>query len=45
MMAERIAQAATAFEEVRGRAPASVTAVLSQDTPVITLHGIIRCQE
>jgi uncharacterized protein YbcI len=40
--ARRIAQAANAFEEQRtGRSPQSVTVVLSEDTLVITLHGML----
>jgi len=38
-MAEQIAQAATAFQEQRtGHEPRSVSVVLSDDTPVVTLH-------
>lgn len=41
-MAKRIAQAASAHEHRRsGRAPKSVSVVLSKDTLVITLHGIL----
>ncbi len=41
-IARRIAQAANAFEERRtGHLPQSVTVVLSEDTLVITLHGIL----
>jgi uncharacterized protein YbcI len=41
-MAEQIAQAATAFQQQRtGRAPKSVTVVLSGDTLVVTLHGAL----
>lgn len=41
-MAERIAQAAKAFEQERtGHLPGSVTVVLSDDTLVITLHGAL----
>jgi uncharacterized protein YbcI len=40
--AQRIARAASAFEERRtGHVPQSVTVVLSEDTLVITLHGIL----
>jgi uncharacterized protein YbcI len=39
IMAQQIAEAASAFEERRtGHAPQSVTVVLSDDTVVITLH-------
>ena len=39
-MAKQIALAAMAFERQRiGRAPESVTAVMSGDTLVVTLHG------
>jgi len=41
-MAQQIARAAGAFEErLTGRAPKSVTVVLSEDTLVITLHGAL----
>ena len=41
-MAERIAQAASAFEQQRtGHVPKSVTVVLSENTLVITLHGAL----
>ena len=41
-VARQIAQAASAFELQRtGRAPSSVTVVLSGDTLVITLHGAL----
>jgi uncharacterized protein YbcI len=41
-MAQRIAEAATTFQRQRtGRAPQSVTVVLSGDTLVITLHGAL----
>jgi uncharacterized protein YbcI len=41
-MAERIAQAAIAFERHRtNRPPSKVTVVLTDDTLVITLHGIL----
>lgn len=41
-MAERIAVAASTFEESRtGHAPTSVTVVLSDQTLVITLHGAL----
>jgi len=41
-MAQRIAQAASAFQEQRtGHAPRSVAVVLSDDTLVITLHGAL----
>src|SRR5260370_5285279 len=40
--ARQIAQAASAFEQQRtGRAPRSVTVVLSADTLVITVHGAL----
>ncbi len=40
--AKQIAQAAMDFEhETTGRAPKSVTVVLSEDTLVITLHGVL----
>lgn len=39
-MAKQVALAAMAFEQKRiGRAPESVTAVMSGDTLVVTLHG------
>jgi uncharacterized protein YbcI len=42
MMAERIAKAATAFQQQRtGYKPKSVSVVLSGDTLVITLHGAL----
>jgi uncharacterized protein YbcI len=41
-VAEQIARAASAFEErLTGRAPQSVTVVLSGETLVITLHGAL----
>jgi uncharacterized protein YbcI len=41
-MAQQIAQAASAFEEKRtGRAPESVSVVLSENTVIITLHGAL----
>jgi uncharacterized protein YbcI len=41
-MAQRIAQAAIAFERRRtGRPPSKATVVLTNDTLVITLHGIL----
>src|ERR1700733_10944217 len=41
-MAERIAQAATAFQQQRtGHAPQSVSVVVSGDTLVVTLHGAL----
>jgi uncharacterized protein YbcI len=41
-MANQIAQAASEFEQQRtGQAPQSVTAVLSDDTLVITVHGAL----
>ena len=41
-MAERVAQAASAFQQQRtGHAPKSVTVVLSEDTLVVTLHGAL----
>ncbi len=41
-VAEQLAQAASAFEErLTGRAPKSVTVVLSDTTLVITLHGAL----
>jgi uncharacterized protein YbcI len=41
-VARQIAQAASAFEQQRtGRAPSSVTVVLSGDTLVITVHGAL----
>jgi uncharacterized protein YbcI len=42
MMAEQIAQAATAFQRQRtGHEPKSVSVVLSGDTLVVTLHGAL----
>ena len=42
MMAQQVAQAASAFQERRtGHAPQSVTVVLSEDVLVITLHGAL----
>jgi len=41
-VAHQIAQAAVAFEQQRtGQTPKSVTVVLSEDTLVITLHGVL----
>jgi uncharacterized protein YbcI len=41
-MAEQIAQAATAFQQLRtGHEPKSVSVVLSGDTLVVTLHGAL----
>ena len=41
-IAQRLAQAVIAFERQRtGRAPASVSVVLSDDTLVVTLHGAL----
>lgn len=41
-MAERIAQAASAFQQLRtGHTPRAVTVVLSDQTLVITLHGAL----
>jgi uncharacterized protein YbcI len=41
-MAQQIAQAASAFEHNRtGHVPKSATAVLNEDTLVITLHGAL----
>jgi len=41
-MAQQVAQAAIAYQQERtGRAPASVTVVLSEDTLVITLHDAL----
>jgi uncharacterized protein YbcI len=41
-MAQRIAQAASAFQQQRtGHEPKAVTVVLSDDTLVITLHGAL----
>ena len=41
-MAQQVAQAASAFQERRtGRTPKAVTVVLSDDTLVITLHGVL----
>lgn len=42
MMAQQIAQAASAFEHRRtGNVPKSVTVVISENTLVITLHGAL----
>ena len=42
MIAQQIAKAASAFEEqLTGHAPKSVTVVLSEETLVITLHGVL----
>lgn len=41
-MAQQIAQAASAFQQLRtGHAPKAVTVVLSDETLVITLHGAL----
>jgi uncharacterized protein YbcI len=41
-MAEQIAEAASAFEQLRtGHEPKSVTVVLSEETLVVTLHGAL----
>jgi uncharacterized protein YbcI len=41
-VAQQIARAASAFEERRtGHAPESVNVVLSEDTLVITVHGVL----
>lgn len=41
-MAQQIAHTAIAFEQQRlGRRPTSVTAVLADDTLVITMHGVL----
>jgi uncharacterized protein YbcI len=41
-IAQQIARAAIAFERQRtGRAPSKVTVVLTNDTLVITLHGVL----
>ena len=41
-MAQQIAEAASAFEQLRtGHGPKSVTVVLSEDTLVVTLHGAL----
>ncbi len=41
-VAEQIAQAAIAFQQQRtGHEPKSVAAILSENTPVITLHGAL----
>ena len=41
-MAQQIAQAVTAFEQRRtGQVPKKVTVVLTDDTLVITLHGVL----
>lgn len=40
--AEQIARAASAYQKARtGHSPTSVTAVLNEDTLVITLHGVL----
>jgi uncharacterized protein YbcI len=45
-MAQQIARAASAFEEqLTGHAPNSVTVVLSEETLVITLHGVLSAAE
>jgi uncharacterized protein YbcI len=45
-VAQQIAQAASAFEQQRtGHRPHSVTVVLSKDTLVITLHGVLSAAE
>ena len=42
-MAQQIAEAASAFEQLRtGHGPKSVTVVLSEETLVVTLHGACR---
>jgi uncharacterized protein YbcI len=44
--AQQLAEAASAFQErLTGRVPHSVTAVLSEDTLVITLHGALSLAE
>jgi len=41
-MAQQIAEAASAFEQLRtGHGPKSVTVVLSEETLVVTLHGAL----
>ena len=41
-MAQQVADAATIFQLQRtGHAPKAVTVVLSEDTLVITLHGVL----
>jgi uncharacterized protein YbcI len=41
-MAQQIAQAASAYEQQRtGHPPGAVTVVLSEETLVITLHGVL----
>jgi len=45
-MAQQVARAASEFEQRRtGHAPMSVTVVLSADTLVITLHGVLSAAE
>jgi len=45
-ISQQIAQAAAAFEEqLTGHAPKSVTVVLSEETLVITLHGVLSAAE
>ena len=45
-MAQQIAAAASAFQQQRtGHAPRTVTAMLSEDTLVITLHGALSVAE
>ena len=45
-MAQQVAQAASDFQRQRtGHAPKAVTAVLSEDTLVITLHGALSAAE
>jgi len=46
LMAQQIAQSARAFQQQRtGHQPSAVTAVLSDDTLVITLHGALSAAE
>jgi uncharacterized protein YbcI len=46
MTAKRIAEAARDFEDhLTGRAPKSVTVVLSEETLAITLHGVLQPAE
>jgi uncharacterized protein YbcI len=45
-MAQQIAEAAGASEQLRtGHGPRSVTVVMSEETPVITLHGALSAAE
>ena len=45
-MAQRVAQAASAFQQQRtGHTPRAVTVVLSEETLVITLHGALSAAE